>query len=395
MAAQQQVLVIGSGPAGLATAAELTARGVRTTVLERGAAVGAAWRGRYDALRFNTSRLHSHLPGARFPRTFGQFPTRDQYVGYLEQYAADRAVSVEPGVEVTAVDPGAPRRWRVTTSAGDREADHLVVATGVFNRPRLPALPGTGEYGGRLLHSADYRNAAPFRGQRVLVVGAGSTGMEIAHELAVGGADRVWLAVRTPPNILLRVVHGLPGDLPVPLFLRLPEPFVDRLLLGMQRRTLGDLSGYGLPLPSEGPISQLRRRGAGTAVVDPEVLEAIKAGRVRVVAAVRSLYDEGAVLEDGDRLAVDSVVAATGYSTGLDELVGHLGVLDNRGMPLDGDGGEVAPGLRFVGYVPRPGLTGYVGRTARRVAREVARSAPPARATAAQPAPDGSAPRAW
>jgi cation diffusion facilitator CzcD-associated flavoprotein CzcO len=394
MAVQQQVLVIGSGPAGLATAAELTARGVRTTVLERGAAVGAAWRGRYDALRFNTSRLHSHLPGARFPRTFGQFPTRDQYVGYLEQYAADRGVAVATGVEVTGVEQGGPRRWRVVTNSGDRDADHLVVATGIFNRPRVPAWPGTSEYGGRLLHSAEYRNPAPFRGQRVLVVGAGSTGMEIAHQLADGGSERVWLSVRTPPNILLRVVHGLPGDLPVPIFLRLPEPFVDRLLLRMQQQTLGDLSPYGLPLPTEGPISQLRRRGAGTAVVDAEVLEAVKAGRVRVVAAVHSLYDAGALLIDGDRLAVDSVVAATGYTTGLEELVGHLGVLDDRGMPFDGDGGEVAPGLRFVGYVPRPGLTGYVGRTARRVAREVARYAPPARATAAQPAPDGSARRA-
>lgn len=395
MGVAQQVLVIGSGPAGLATAAELTARGVPTTVLERGASVGAAWRGRYDALRFNTSRLHSHLPGAPFPRSFGQFPTRDQYVGYLEQYAADRTVRVETGVEVGAISPGALRRWRLATSGEEREADHVVVATGIFNRPRAPGWPGAERYGGRLLHAADYRNAEPFRGQHVLVVGAGSTGMEIAHELAVNGAERVWLSVRTPPNILLREMHGLPGDLPVPLFLKLPEPFVDRLLLGMQRRTLGDLSGYGLPLPSEGPISQLRRRGAGTAVVDPEVLEAVRAGQVRVVPAVRALYDEGAVLEDGHRLAVDSVVAATGYSTGLEELVGHLGVLDERGLPLDGDGGEVAPGLRFVGYVPRPGITGYVGRTARRVAREVARSAPPVRATAAQRAPDGSAPRAW
>ncbi|HET6561590.1 MAG TPA: NAD(P)/FAD-dependent oxidoreductase [Marmoricola sp.] len=373
MVREEQVHVIGSGPAGLATAAELTVRGVRATVLERGASLGAAWRSRYDAMRFNTSRWHSHLPGAPFPRAFGQFPTRDQYVEYLEGYARARSVAVETGTQVTRLDPGRHGGWRLTTNRGDRDADRVVVATGIFNRPCVPSWPGTEQYGGQLLHSAAYRNAEPFRAQRVLVVGAGSTGMEIAHELARGGADRVWLSVRTPPNILLRMMNGLPADLPVPLFLKLPETFVDRLLLGMQRRTLGDLSGYGLPLPAEGPISRLRRDGSGTAIVDPEVLDALKDGRVRVVAAVRALYDEGAVLEDGDRLGVDAVVAATGYTTGLEDVVGHLGVLDDRGLPLDGNGAEVAQGLRFVGYVPRPGITGYVGKTARRVAREVAR----------------------
>lgn len=368
------VVVIGSGPAGLSCAAELIARGIPTTVLERGDGIGAAWATRYDALRFNTCRLHSSLPGARFPREFGQFPTRDQYVGYLRDYAERRRVPVERGIEVTGLTPVDGGGWRLTTGRGERRADSVVVATGAFNRPRHEQWPGRDEFRGALLHAADYRNPAPHRGSDVLVVGAGSTGFEVAHGLAMGGARRVRLSVRTAPNILLRTMGGLPADLPVPLFLRLPTAWVDGLLLFLQRRVTGDLSAHGLAAPAEGPIAQLRRRGAGTAIVDREVVDAVRDGAIDVVPAVERLCAGGAVLADGRRVDADTIIEATGYSTGLADLVGHLGVLDDREMPLDGDGGEVATGLRFVGFVYRPGLTGYVGRTARHVAREIAAS---------------------
>jgi cation diffusion facilitator CzcD-associated flavoprotein CzcO len=341
-------------------------------VLERGPRTGAAWADRYDALRFNTGRLHSALPGAPFPRGFGQFPTRDQYVAYLRSYADHRRVRVEHGVDVTGLARDDAGGWRVQTDGGERYAQHVVVATGAFNRPRPPDWPGRDDFRGTLLHAADYRNPAPFRGCDVLVVGVGSTGLEVAHDLAKGGARRVRLSVRTPPNILPRTIGGLPADLPVPLFLHLPTAWVDRVLMSVQRRIVGDLAPYGLRAPTEGPITQLLRRGAGTAIVDPEVVQAVRDRAIQVVPAVERLTGEGAVLVGGDRVGVDTIIAATGYSTGLAGLVGHLGVLDDREMPVDGEGAEVLPGLRFVGFVFRPGLTGYVGRSARRVARDIA-----------------------
>ncbi|MGV0794412.1 flavin-containing monooxygenase [Mycolicibacterium sp. XJ1819] len=389
MASQHRVLVIGSGPAGLSCAAELIARGVHAEVLERGTQPAAAWAGRYDVLRFNTCRHNSALPGAAFPRDFGQFPTRDQYVGYLRTYAASHRVPVRLGVEVSRIEPAPDGGWAVVTNHGTLISGHVVVATGVFNRPTLPPWADGHDFGGRLLHAAHYRNASAFAGDRVLVVGAGSTGLEIAHELSRSGAS-VRLSVRTPPNILLREIAGLPGDLPLPLFLRLPTGLVDKVLLAMQRRVIGDLSAFGIGVPAEGPIAGLKRRGGGTAIVDRGVVNAIRDGSLPVVSAVDHLAPGGAVLVDGSEVEVDSIIAATGYRAGLDAMVGHLDVLTDRGMPRDGVGGEVLPGLRFVGYVYRPGLTKFVGVLARRVARDIAgtteRRAP---ATAARPAPGG------
>lgn len=121
-------------------------------------------------------------------------------------------------------------------------------------------------------------------------------------------------------------------------------------------------------------MAGLRSRGAGTAIVDRASVEAVRAGSIHVVPGVERLDATGAVLADGTHAQVDAVVLATGYTTGLDNMVGHLDVLDGRGMPRVVDGGEAAEGLRFIGYVYRPGLTGYVGKLARRAAREIARS---------------------
>lgn len=385
-----EVVVIGSGPAGLSCAAEVIARGIPAVVLEKGTDVAAAWAARYDSLRFNTSRLHSALPGAPFPRSWGQFPKRDQYVGYLRAYAARRGVVVRTGLEVTRLEPVADG-WRVSTGSGPLTARQVVVATGLANRPVLPGWAREpGAFSGTVLHSVDYRCPSPFAGASVVVVGAGSTGMELASELARGGAARVTLSVRTPPTVLLRRMGGLPADLPTPLFLHLPTGLVDRMLAAMSRRVVGDLSPYGLPAPEEGAIAALMRRGAGTAMVDPEVLDDLRTGAFTVVPETVGLDRDEVVLRDGSRVPADVVVAATGFDRGLEPLVGHLDVLDDRGMPRVSTGAEALPGLRFLGYVFRPGITGYAGRQARRAARGIA-----ARARAARPARDGSRPPAW
>jgi Pyridine nucleotide-disulphide oxidoreductase len=363
----RKTVVIGAGPAGLATAAQLRRRGVPVLVLERAGAVASSWRGRYDRLRLNSSRPFSKLPGASYPAGTGMFPTRDQVIGYLEDYARDNELEIRFRTRVERLEPNGDG-WLVETSTGDLEADHVVVAAGYEHTFWVPKWPGRDRFEGRLIHSAEYQSPEDFRGGDILVVGPGSSGMEIAYDLIEGGARGVRLAVRTPPNIILREPLG-------PLFgrlvVKLPTALGDRVMSFVRRRKIGDLSAMGLPEPEEGAVSRLKRLGLAPAIVDRDVLDAIIESRIEIVAAVESFDASGVRLADGSRIEPDAVIAATGYRRGLEAMVGHLGVLGEHGAPVT-TVSEVAPGLRFVGYIPRPAQIGLMGDEAKRAAAGIA-----------------------
>jgi len=363
-----RVLVIGAGPAGLAAAAELGRLGVGATVLEQAGAVGASWRGRYDRLRLNSSRWFSNLPGQRHPRAAGAFPSRDQMVSYLEDYSRGRGLDVQVNTRVERVDR-AEGGWSLQTSAGELNADQVIVSSGYAHTPFVPDWPGRESFGGELLHAAEYRNPDAFRDRDVLVVGPGCSGMEIAYDLVEGGAGRVRLAVRTPPNILIRSPIG---PLLARGLMKLGPERADRIMPLVRRMEVGDLTEYGLPAPEEGIFARLMRLGVAPAIVDKTVIKAIKERRIEIVAGVESLDSSGVELSDGARIEPEAVIAATGYRCGLEPVVGHLGVLDERGVPQPPNGDEAAPGLRFIGYLPRPAHIGLMAREATRAAEAIA-----------------------
>jgi cation diffusion facilitator CzcD-associated flavoprotein CzcO len=364
------VLIVGAGPAGLAAAAELGRRRISALVLERGESVATSWRRRYDRLRLNTSRWTSTLPRARYPKAAGLFPSRDHLVAYLEDFAVRNDIEIHSGTTVERVDRD-DHHWTLTTSAGQMTAPHLIIATGHQHTPSIPAWPGREQFGGRLLHSAEYRNPHDFHGADVLVIGPGCSGMEIAYDLAESGASPVRVAIRTQPNIILRQAGPVPGDVPAMLMYRLPPRIGDRQTRVIRRRTIGDLSAYGLVPPPEGIMSRIHREGKAPAILDKPIIDAIRERRIEIVAAVEAFDATGVVLSDRTRLEPSAVIAATGYTTGLEPLVGHLGVLDERGIPLVHGGPAAAPGLRFIGYQPRPGQIGYVGVEATRAAKQI------------------------
>jgi cation diffusion facilitator CzcD-associated flavoprotein CzcO len=347
----------------------LQGAGERVVVLERGA-VGEAWTQRYDRLQLHTVRWLSCLPGYRMPRTFGKWPTHERVLQYLQQYAEHHALAVQTGVEARRVE----RReggWRVETRDGELHAERVVVATGYSNLPFVPDWPG--DFAGAIVHSAGYRNPLPYARSRVLVVGAGNSGAEIAVDLADGGAAAVFLAVRTPPSIVPRDTFGFPSQLFGIATAHLPAPVVDHIARTMRRVSFPDLTRQGLPAP-ERPYSDFLRRRV-IPILDVGLVDRVRSGRIRVVPALDRFEDGRAVLADGTPLDVDAVVAATGFRAGLEPLVGHLGLLDGRGEPLVHGAREhgQAPALHFVGFEQTlGGLFRLVGRQAKQLAGAVA-----------------------
>ena len=384
---KRDAAVIGAGPAGLAAAAMLRRRGVDTLVVDRAETVGASWRGHYDRLHLHTVRWLSNLPGMRFPRSHGRWVPRDGVVDYLERYAAHHGLDMALGREVLGLSRSEDGSgWLLRTSEGDVHAGSVVVATGYNNTPFMPDYPGKAGFTGTLVHASEYRNAESFRDRDVLVVGSGNTGAEIAVDLVEGGARRVRLAVRTPPNIVRRQVAGLPNQVLTLGLRRMPPRVVDAIARAARRVTIGDLSRYGLPQPERGVYTRVIEDDV-IPIIDVGLIDAVKAGRVEIVGALLGFDGDDVVLAGRERIRPDAVIVATGYRRGLEPLVGSLGVLDTRGKPLV-HGARThpsAPGLYFTGYTnPISGMFRELGIDARRIARKVARAERRRRAAAAR-----------
>jgi cation diffusion facilitator CzcD-associated flavoprotein CzcO len=370
---EHPVAIVGAGPAGISAAVALKDRGVRPLLIERGEQVGSSWRARYDRLKLNTGRQFSHLPGRRYPKGTPTFPTRDQVIEHLERGAHEDGIDLLLGTAVQRIEPQ-DRGWSLETPTESVASRQVVVATGYEHSPLMPDWPGQETFTGELLHSSDYRNPGPYEGKRVLVVGPGCSGMEIAHDLATGGAAKVWLAARTPPNIIKRQgPAGLPGDVIANPLYHVPVRVADAITRFGRRMDFGDLTEFGLPVPEEGIFARNARLGVAPAIIDAEVIDTIKARRVEVVKGMEGFVDGEAVLADGARVDPDVVICATGYRRGLEPLVGHLGVLDEGGRPRVVGETPAAKGLRFVGYVPRPSQIGASAKQARRAAKAIAR----------------------
>jgi putative flavoprotein involved in K+ transport len=344
---EAEVVVVGAGASGLSAAACLARRGRRPVVLHRDERVGATWRGRYDRLHLHTTRRFSGLPHHPVPRSFGRFVAKDDYARYLEDYVERLGLEVRHAVVVRAIRPvGGVEGWKLEADTGGWTSRAVVVATGRHRLEVLPSFPGMAGFGGHILHSGDYRSGTSFAGRRVLVVGIGNSGAEIAADLAEHGAARVEIAVRTSPPIVSRQVAGIPVQIFGILLSRLPARAVDRAAAKMRRFTLGDLAPYGLGPPAWGSFSERR-----PAVIDVGFVRELKARRVHVRPGVSRFRPNGVVFSDGSEGDFDAVVAATGFRPGLDQLLDVPGAIDEDGLPREGPrGAGLLQGLFFAGF---------------------------------------------
>src|SRR5688572_25179136 len=177
--AAEDVLVIGAGPAGIASAYALEKAGIRYKVIDRAQVIGSTWDSLYPSLRLNTTRFFSHMPEKRFPLRYGFYPTGRQYHDYLLEFVREHHFNIHLGIEVQCVAPEG-KLWRVETSAGTWLYPTVISATGVWNNPVMPEIRGMQDFEGTLIHAHDLRGAEQVAGQRVLVVGCGPSGVDIA-----------------------------------------------------------------------------------------------------------------------------------------------------------------------------------------------------------------------
>jgi cation diffusion facilitator CzcD-associated flavoprotein CzcO len=312
-----------------------------------------------------------------FPADAPTFPPRAQVIAYMAAYAERFELKPRFGVTVTHIARnGAEGGWRVRTDRGDLAARQVVVAAGLNAVPSRPQWPGVEGYRGALLHSSAYRNGAAWTGKRVLVVGAGNSGAEIALDLAEHGA-RTDLSIRGKLHVTPREALGLPAPLPTILLTRLPLALADAIANAVLRLTVGDLSRWGIEAPEYGPIRGIVERGR-VPLIDVGTLARIKRGEIIVRKGIERFHADGVSFADGARVAYDAVVLATGFRPGLERLFDDVeGLLDQRGRALH-DGITTRPGLYLAGYATPPtGLLREIGFIARRIAAHIGKAQKP------------------
>ena len=369
---ESTIVIVGGGASGLSAAGALQRRGIMAVVLEADEELGGTWARRYDRLHLHTVRGFSGLAHYPIPRRYPKYLSREEFVAYLSEYARHFDLRVVTGCPVQKVrlESVKPATWVAETHRGDWHCRVIVIATGQYRVPILPNWDGREKYRGNLVHSSDYRSAFPYTGKRVLVVGAGNSGTEIATDLAEHGSAHVALSIRTPPPIIPRDPFGMPVQRTGILLSFLPPAIADRLARLTARVVLGDLTRYGLRTPEWMPYTAQR-----IPVIDVGFVDALKQRLVQIRPRLTSLTATDAVFEDGSVEPFDAIIAATGFSTGLNELLETKDVLNDSDEPVEGSGQPTArPGIFFMGYIHS--LRGHLFEAnvaSRRLARNVER----------------------
>jgi putative flavoprotein involved in K+ transport len=366
-AEQFETVIIGGGQAGLSVGYHLAMRGRRFVILDANQRIGDTWRTRWDSLRLFTPARYDGLPGWPFPAPAWSFPTKDEVAGYLEGYAARFDLPVRTGVRVDRLSREGDR-YVVTAGKNRLEADHVVVAAGAYQRPRIPTFAAELDPGMLQLHSSQYRDPSQLQEGGVLVVGAANSGAEIALEASRD--HRTWLSGRHPGQEPYR-----PGS-----------SRWDRLLIPviwfMASHVLTVKTPMGRAVQQKLHIGGGRHsRGLPLARIRPKDLAAAGIQRVPRTTGTRGGRP---VLDDGRDLEVTNVIWCTGSVPDFAWI--DLPVLTEDGGPVH-DRGIVGsqPGLYFVGlvfqYALASSLVGGVGRDAGHVAEHIASREPDGRPT--------------
>lgn len=375
-------VIVGAGPSGLAVGAGLKEQGIPFVVLERADCIASLWQKRtYDRLKLHLPKQFCQLPNFPFPEHFPEYPTKKQFIDYLESYA--RHFDINPQFNEcvqTAKYDEACHLWRIRTvstcgsicSEVEYLCQWLVVATGENAESVLPDIEGLQEFGGEVIHACEYKSGEKYTGKKVLVVGCGNSGMEVSLDLCNHNA-KPSMVVRSSVHVLPREICGKSTfELAMVMMRWLPLWLVDKLMLVLAWFILGNTESYGLKRPTIGPL-ELKNTQGKTPVLDIGALAKIRSRDIEVVPGIKR-FSKGLVqFVDGEELEIDSVVLATGYCSNVPYWLQEADFFSKNGLPKTPfpNGWKGNSGLYAVGFTRR-GLSG-ASSDATRIAQDISR----------------------
>ncbi|KAM7527361.1 hypothetical protein LguiB_030771 [Lonicera macranthoides] len=373
-------VIVGAGPSGLAVGACLKEQGVPFVVLEKADCIASLWQKRtYNRLKLHLPKQFCQLPKLPFPENFPEYPTKNQFINYLESYAKHFDINPQFNQCVqSAKYDEACKLWRIKTvsiSGSTRsEVEYIcqwiVVATGENAERVMPEIDGLGEFSGDVIHACDYKSGEEYTGKKVLVVGCGNSGMEVSLDLCNHNASPS-MVVRSAVHVLPREIIGKSTfELAMMLMKWLPLWLVDKLLLILAWFILGNTGSYGLKRPSIGPL-ELKNNYGKTPVLDVGALEKIRSGDIKVVPGIKRFSQNSVELVSGEILELDSVILATGYCSNVPFWLQETEFFSKNGLPRAPfpNGWKGKAGLYAVGFTRR-GLSG-ASSDATRIAQDI------------------------
>ncbi|KAK6912666.1 Flavin monooxygenase-like [Dillenia turbinata] len=365
-------LVIGAGPSGLAVAACLSNNGIPSLLLERSDCIASLWQQRtYDRLKLHLPKQFCELPFMGFPENFPKYPTKHQFISYMESYAEHFGIKpkFKQSVESAEFDNFCGL-WRVRTQDCEYVSKWVIVATGENAEPLIPEIQGIKEFHGPVLHTSVYKSGSEFKNQKVLVVGCGNSGMEVSLDLCRNNAIP-HMVVRNSVHVLPREILGASTfGIAMALNKWLPLRLVDKFLLLMANFSFGNTDRFGLRRPKTGPL-ELKNVTGKTPVLDVGAFSLIKSGKIKVMDGVKEITRNGAKFVDGQEREFDSIILATGYKSNVPSWLKGCDFFTKEGMPKTPfpNGWKGEKGLYTVGFTRR-GLLG-TGCDAIKIAKDI------------------------
>jgi indole-3-pyruvate monooxygenase len=368
---QTNTLIIGSSIAGLASAAALQKQGIEYVVIEKQSQVAAPWRNHYERLHLHTNKRLSNLPYKKFGNKIPLYPSRQQVIGYLEDYQKEFGIRPVFNTEALSIKKE-NRYWITETTSGIFKSRYLVMATGAYGKPKPVSFKGMESFPGKIMHSCIYKNGKEFKAKKILVVGFGNSACEIAIDLYEQGAIPS-MSVRSPVNVIPRDVFGIPVLEISLLMSKLSPRMADNLNAPLLKLLLGDITKLGLKRKAYGPFEEIQKNGS-IPLLDIGTIRHIRQKHIRVLTGIDHIEENTVHFTDGKKEDFDAIVAGIGYYRNYNQLVN---IDNNRFEDLkvcaDQQKFFGKDGLYFCGFFISPtGAIREIGLEALKIAKDIA-----------------------